>query len=297
MLPDLESLRCFEAVARRRSFRVAAQELALSPAAVSGRIQRLEADLGTTLLTRSTRRVELTLEGAAVLAEAERCLAAAAACVRAARSGVPQVDIRLGTRHELGMGWLVPHLDDLSALEPSRHIHLLFGDGRSLVDAVRRGTADAAVLSIRLSGEPFEMRPLHDESYVAVVAPSLGCVPSSPDDIQGLTLLDTVPDLPLFRYLADAVGSGEPWQFSKVEHLGTIAAIRRRARMGAGFAVLPEAFVARDLAEGTLLRAFADVTLPTDVFRLLWMRGDPRTPVFDQLARHLRSLPLVYDES
>lgn len=296
MLPDLESLRCFEAVARRRSFRVAARELALSPAAVSGRIQRLEADLGATLLTRSTRRVELTLQGAAVLAEAERCIAAAQACVRAAESGTPQVDIRLGTRHELGMGWLVPHLDELAALAPARHIHLLFGDGRSLVEAVRRGTADAAVLSIRLSNEPFEIRSLHDETYVAVVAPSLGCVPNAPEDIQGLTLLDTAPELPLFRYLADAVGRGEPWHFAKVEHLGTIAAIRRRARMGLGFAVLPEAFVAQDLASGTLVRAFADVVLPSDVFRLLWMRGDPRTPAFDQLARDLRSLPLVYDE-
>ena len=135
-----------------------------------------------------------------------------------------------------------------------------------------------------------------DETYVAVVAPSLGRVPTAPEDIQGLTLLDTAPELPLFRYLADAVGRGEPWQFAKVEHLGTIAAIRRRARMGLGFAVLPEAFVAQDLARGTLVRAFADVSLPSDVFRLLWMRGDPRTPVFDQLARDLRSLPLVYDE-
>ncbi len=56
----LQALRCFEAAARHRSFKLAADELCLTPSAVSHQIKKLEEWIGNPLFTRLTRQVELT---------------------------------------------------------------------------------------------------------------------------------------------------------------------------------------------------------------------------------------------
>jgi DNA-binding transcriptional LysR family regulator len=72
--PELRQLRAFVAVAERSSFTAAAQELHIAQQAVSQQIKALETTLGVTLLRRTSRRVELTPEGAVFLADARRVL-------------------------------------------------------------------------------------------------------------------------------------------------------------------------------------------------------------------------------
>ncbi|MBK6459453.1 MAG: LysR family transcriptional regulator [Myxococcales bacterium] len=102
MLPSLESLRCFEAAARTLRFREAARAVALTPTAFGQRIQKLEEDLGVALFARTTRRVQLTREGLALLPLARRCLLAAEACadVTSHDSAATSMDLTLGTRHD-----------------------------------------------------------------------------------------------------------------------------------------------------------------------------------------------------
>lgn len=74
---ELRQLRTFAAVAQRRSFTRAADDLHIAQQAVSQQIKALERSLGVTLLRRTPRRVELTAEGEVFLAESRRVLAAA----------------------------------------------------------------------------------------------------------------------------------------------------------------------------------------------------------------------------
>jgi DNA-binding transcriptional LysR family regulator len=87
---ELRHLRTFVAVAKRRSFTRAAEDLQLAQQAVSQQIKVLERALGVTLLRRTSRRVELTAEGTVLLGDARRVLAAvdrAARRVQAAAHG------------------------------------------------------------------------------------------------------------------------------------------------------------------------------------------------------------------
>ncbi|MFG1401060.1 LysR family transcriptional regulator [Xanthobacter sediminis] len=76
-LIDTDELRAFDVVATRRSFSVAAAELGCSQSTISQRIARLEKRLGRQLIRRTTRRVDLTVEGEAMLIYARSILAIA----------------------------------------------------------------------------------------------------------------------------------------------------------------------------------------------------------------------------
>jgi DNA-binding transcriptional LysR family regulator len=296
LLPDFETLRCFEAVATQLSFRAAARRLALSPAAVSARVRLLEEQLGARLLLRTTRRVALTEEGARLLAHVRELLRLHQRTVAAVLQpgAEPPLHLWVGTRFELGLSWLLPALPALRAAAPARTLHLHFGDGPELLAALREGRIDCAVTSARLVERSLSYQVLHPERYALVAAPRLlrRAPFAGPDDAPGQTWLDLSPDLPLGRYFLDQAGGSAPWRFGAVEHLGTIAAVRARLLQGVGVAVLPHYFVRQDLARGRLRQLFPRLRLPEDRFRLVWREGHPRAAALEQLARELRALPL-----
>lgn len=293
---DLESLRCFTAAAELLSFRAAARRVALSPAAFSDRIRKLEDQLGVALFARSTRSVALTPAGMRLLPQARRCLEEARRCldVVAEEGRRPPFELRLGTRFELGLSWIVPALDTLRQARPERTLQLVFGDSDDLLRKLRLGRVDAAVTSFRLTRGSLAYAALHPEHYDFVAAPGLlETAPlRGPADAVAHTILDATPDLPLFRYLLDALPDAEPWPFARQEELGAIAAIRARALEGAGVAVLPRYYVQGDLDAGRLARLMPEVTLRSDTFRLIWQAGDPREAEYRALAQELRAHPL-----
>ncbi len=293
-LPDIESLRCFAAAAHHRNFRKAAREVALSPAAFSDRIKRLEELLGVRLFQRTTRTCHLTPDGERALVHAREALDATRRCaVAASREPVP-FDLVVGTRFELGLSWLVPALDALSRSQAERRLHLYFGDTDALLVALERGLCDALVTSARLSHAGTETASLHEERYVFVAAPSLldERPIKSHKDAAGHVLLDLHADLPLFRYFLDGRPPRESWRFAHVQRLGTIAAVAAQARRGDGVGVLPRYFVAKDLAKRTLIEPFPKAKLSVDYFRLVWRTGHPRSDDLVKLAAELRDMPL-----
>jgi LysR family transcriptional regulator, glycine cleavage system transcriptional activator len=289
---DLDSLRCFDAVATTLNFRAAAGRVHLSPPAFSDRIKRLEDELGQRLLARTTRRVRLSDAGQRLLPLAREVLAGTER-LRAHAAGADRplpFELLLGTRYELGLSWLCPALDPLSRARPDRTLHLSNGDGPDLRARLDRGELDAVVGSMRLTSAGLSYAPLHPEDYVFVG--SRGARVRGPDDAPALTLLDVSGDLPLFRYLLDAL-AGAPWPFARTEYVGGIAAIRRRLLDGrARVAVLPRYFIADDLRAGRLARLLPRVRIRSDMFRLIWRTGHPREAELIALAGELRRIPL-----
>jgi DNA-binding transcriptional LysR family regulator len=123
MAPDLHKLGHFVAVAEELNFTRAAERLNMAQQALSGSIRRLEQELGVTLFVRSTRHVELTVAGAALLAEGRGLLASSnAAWEEVRRVARTQVrSLRLGCTFsippdyigQLVAGWRTTHPDVL----------------------------------------------------------------------------------------------------------------------------------------------------------------------------------------
>jgi DNA-binding transcriptional LysR family regulator len=296
MLPSLESLRCFAAAAKLLHFRRAARSVALTPAAFGQRIKQLEGELGVELFRRTTRSVQLTESGLTLLPYAERCLMMAAECVRVGKGegGRASMDVVLGTRHELGLSWILPQLDELTRDQPYLQFHLYFGSGSDLLLRVRTMEIDCCVTSTRLTDSKLDHLRLHREDYVFVGARAL--VERQPlaraEHAAEHTLLDVDANMNLFRYWRESPDGGDRLRFKRVVRLGTIEAIRRRVAAGAGVAVLPEYLVRPDLKAGRMKVLLPSVEPLHDYFRLVFRTDDPRRSIYERMAERMTKNPL-----
>src|SRR5262245_53341946 len=109
-LPNLGGLRTFEAAARHLSFTRAAEELGVTPAAVSYQIREIEAQLGVALFRRSTRAMELTDAGRLLSGAMSTALDGIAQAVSRLTElkGRPRLTVTTGSY--FAAKWLVPRL-------------------------------------------------------------------------------------------------------------------------------------------------------------------------------------------
>jgi DNA-binding transcriptional LysR family regulator len=159
-MPLPEDMRTFVEVVDKRSFASAAAGLELTPSGVSKIISRLEHRLGIRLLTRTTRRLALTVEGAIYLARCREILAAIEDAEAEAISATqqPRGMIRISTGPGIGRHALAPLLPDFQAQYPDITIDLCVTDRRvdllaENVDvALRVGTlTDSALLARKVA--------------------------------------------------------------------------------------------------------------------------------------------------
>ncbi|MEW5740969.1 MAG: LysR family transcriptional regulator [Myxococcota bacterium] len=294
-LPSLDSLRCFVEVAQRLNFRAAARAVALTPAAVSTRIRQLEDLVGVALFSRTTRKVALTEAGASFLPAAREALSAAERAVQAGRGqlGPPVQHVTLGTRHELGMSWVLPSLPALRAALPHVTFHLYFGSGADLLVRVAAGVLPCAIGSMKTADRRLASEPLHEETYVLVAEREYARnrpLKTERDAAQHV-LIDADESLPLTSYLLETPG-GAQVQFRSVVAMGTIAAVRALVLQREGVAVLPRYLVQPDLDRGRLVQLLPRRKLASDWFRLWFRAGAEAATTYAAMAEVLRRRPL-----
>jgi DNA-binding transcriptional LysR family regulator len=141
------------------SFSAAARVLRMTPSAVSKLVARLEARLGARLISRSTRRLQLTPEGAA-LAAAEREAAAGAA---------PRGRLRVNSYVPFGQHRLIPLLPRFLQRYPEIAVDLVLTD--NVIDLMEE-RADVAIRAGRLGESMLVARKLGQSRMAVVAAPS-----------------------------------------------------------------------------------------------------------------------------
>ncbi|MHB9836243.1 LysR substrate-binding domain-containing protein [Paraburkholderia terrae] len=137
--PNLDDLRVFCTVARKASFSAAADALSVSAAYVSKRVNMLEADLGTRLFHRSTRRVAITEAGERVYAWAEKILDDVDRLVEdvSTTRRVPRGTLRISSSFGFGRHVVAPALARLTERYPQLSVRLDLFD--RIVDVAGEG--------------------------------------------------------------------------------------------------------------------------------------------------------------
>src|SRR5258706_15822731 len=117
-LPPLGALRAFEAAARHVSFSRAAEELNVTPAAISHQVKQLEAWLGVPLFRRLTRALRLTDEGQILLPALGQAFDRLAQAVEKVSAGGAAGKLTVSALTTFGLNWLGPRLPALPAPPP-----------------------------------------------------------------------------------------------------------------------------------------------------------------------------------
>jgi LysR family glycine cleavage system transcriptional activator len=140
MLPPLPSLVAFEAIARRRSFALAAAELHLTPSAVSHQMARLEDFLSVKLFDRSSRGVKLSPAGEAYLQRVAGALGAIGAATDDVRQGVRN-SLYVHASPSFASLWMMPRIGQFAKAHPgvslflsASHVHSDFALGQVDID-------------------------------------------------------------------------------------------------------------------------------------------------------------------
>jgi DNA-binding transcriptional LysR family regulator len=144
---DLHRLRVLRTVARERSFSAAARALDYTQPAIGHHIRRLEAELGTPLVIRRGRTIDLTPAGEALVARADALLAGASAAWEevVAVAGLRAGRVRLATFPSAGATFVPPALALLRDAHPQLEVTLVEDEPPELGRLVLRGEADLAV--------------------------------------------------------------------------------------------------------------------------------------------------------
>lgn len=139
-LPPTASLQAFEAVARRRSFALAATELHVTASAISHQVARLESQLGVRLLERSAHGVRLSAAGEQYLSRVSGALTAIGAATDDVKQGVAN-SLYVHASPSIATLWLMPRLPAFAQANPAislnlsaAHVHSDFALGPADLD-------------------------------------------------------------------------------------------------------------------------------------------------------------------
>jgi DNA-binding transcriptional LysR family regulator len=171
---ELRQLVYFDAVVRHGGFTRAAENLHVAQPAISAQIRRLENELGTVLLQRSTRRVSLTQAGEVFWTRTRRALDE----LDAARADLDQLAsvlrgrVRIGATEVLGTLQLPVELADFRRRYPGLGLSLRTAMMDSLLESLDDGELDVVLGPIHVDFPPrYDARPLVDESLVLISPP------------------------------------------------------------------------------------------------------------------------------
>jgi DNA-binding transcriptional LysR family regulator len=163
-------LRYFVGVAESKSFRGAARRLNVSQPSLSRAVRSIETRLGTELLRRTTRTVELTEAGKAFLSGSRQILAKideTEEATRLAAAGKLGV-LRIGYIDEAFQGPLTQFVRSFCRAFPSVAVELIPAPTHEQVLALQRGTIDIGFLFGPVGGEMLKSRRVREECYVGV---------------------------------------------------------------------------------------------------------------------------------
>lgn len=169
-LPPLNALRAFEAAGRHLSFSRAADELNVTPGAISQQMRILEDWLGTQLFKRDPKGLSLTEAGLAALPHMREGFDRLAAGTRLMKAGSGPSKITVSVPPSFASKWLVPRLDRFQRQHPDLDVYV-----HADMDVVDFATADVDV-AIRFGRggyDGLQSERLMSESIVPVCAPSL----------------------------------------------------------------------------------------------------------------------------
>jgi LysR family glycine cleavage system transcriptional activator len=284
-IPGLQALKAFDAAARHLSFTRAAEELNVTPAAVSHQIKELEEQIGVSLFQRTSRHMQLTRQGHILKPAIVDALAGLTRALQRIREADNPTQIRLTASPSIAAKWLVPRLDRFLDTMPDADVRI---DVSSSVLDFERDDVDVAIRFGDGNYPGLAVDRLFHDVIFPVCSPALlkGRKPlREPRDLLAHTLIHLDYEAqgavwPNWRMWMLAAGIRD-FNDTRGLHFGQTSLAVQAAIDGHGVALGDSSLVADDIAEGRLVKPF-ELTLrspPQFAYHLITRRDTAERPM------------------
>ncbi|EJN08639.1 LysR family transcriptional regulator [Herbaspirillum sp. YR522] len=282
---NIRFLETFVWLARLRNFRLTAERLHTTQAAVSSRIASLEQDFGVRLFDRSAREVALTADGGKALVYAERMVK----LMREMKDDMSDREdyagvIRIGVIESIVHSWFPDFLGRLHKAFPRLQIEIASDTTIHLHEQFNKGNLELVLQAEPVIGPQVSNLALCEFPMRWVGSPKL--------DIGSETL--TLSDLAAFPVVSFARNSGPHAVIERlfsgsggVPHINCIASVATMIRLatdGFGIAAVPPAIIQRELNEQSLHLLRVDTEFPA-LALIACLRSDHENPLTETVAR------------
>ncbi|WP_341861205.1 LysR family transcriptional regulator [Gymnodinialimonas sp. 57CJ19] len=279
-MPSINALRSFDAAARHLSFKEAAAELSVSPAAIGYQVKRLEEDFGRALFLRKHRAIELTPEGLALSRRLSTGFAAIEAAWTDARMPKAQETIRVSAPIAVVQKWL--YNEPTLNADPAAAYKVEW-DVSQAFRALQGAGIDAAIRYTATPDPEAFAEPLLRQCYTPLMRADMARTVSEPADLLHHGLIDlgfdlaAEPDLNIWKAWCTAQGLAPPNRFAMTCGY-TMSAVEMARETGhiamGGFFV-----VAEDIAAGRLVAPFDVAVVPQSQLWIMCRKGREDEPM------------------
>lgn len=283
-LPPFAAVRAFEAAARHLSFAKAADELCLSPSAISHQVRALEEFLDTRLFERVGNRLRLTLTGEAYAGRLTGLLDGIDRTTRAVRDPGDGA-LRVLTTPGFAARWLVPRLDRFAHADALR---LRVSVGAPSLD-FQSNDADIVVQWSDAPTPGLLVEPLMRSGRYPVISPALRRVKgiARPEDLADVTLMhDETMDKWAEWF---AVAGVAPPPFPRGPVFPNCELATTAAEQGLGVSLAYDLMVRDTIASGRLERLFDHVTMPFVIYSIACQEFRQDEPLIGAFRRWVAS--------
>jgi LysR family glycine cleavage system transcriptional activator len=274
--PALRFLKTFQIAARRGSFKAAADELCVTPSAVSHQIKSLETQLGLALFERGTRALSLTEAGAQYFEQLDALFSRLESVTEQLRRRFSRAVVRLQVPPFFASELLMPRLSLFSGTNAAIDIQITTDYAPN---EAQSPDADVSIVVGRGPWPQARAARLFPQTYVPACSPEL--LRQAPIDIAAdiasasLIAHDQRPDLWDRWATMYGIGALRPKQLIRFD---TMSAVVNAAERGVGIALVSAPLSAARFAAGTLIRVFERELATGESYFLLERVRDPASP-------------------
>jgi DNA-binding transcriptional LysR family regulator len=270
MNPTFRQLETFLYSARLRSFNAAAVQMHTTQSAVSKRIAELEAQVGSPLLLRSARGLQLTQSGRRLLPMAEEALALWSRIGQEFSTGEGlRGSFRVGVTELIALTWLTHLIQRVQEDHPEVTLEPVVDAGVKLFDRLHAQQIDVCIMPGTFWGANYTTVKVGQVEEIWVVSPRLD-VPRAlkPHDFAKYTVIEEAAGASKNRFYEEWRAQ-HGYRFGKVLNTNSTTLLRALAVRGLGIAQLSREYVGEDLEAGRL-RVVKTEKLPPMVYSAVY---------------------------
>ncbi|MDP5009264.1 MAG: transcriptional regulator GcvA [Glaciimonas sp.] len=262
-LPNLSALRAFEAAARHDSFSRAAEEIHLTPGAISHQVRALEEELGVALFARNGKRITITAQGRDFASAIRKALSEIATTVETLKASTQRERLSISALPSFTSRWLAPRLWKFMDLHPDTEVML---QASNHLSDLQRDAIDVGLRFGKGNYPGLFSEKLMDDYYYPIASPHYrdGNLPRTPQELAQCNLLrmdSTESWQPWFT--AAGITLPEPNRGLLIEDASMLL---RGASDGVGIALTRHAIALQEIAAGDVVRLFDIVVISPNAY-------------------------------